>query len=465
MGTMSEQLMRDEDYDYLHRLLSKLFEGMLSDDEKAILEEHLTRYPEARQLYMQYVDLEVELSCLVEAEAGAAESKSITFTQITKKPTTALPAPKPKTMGRVFAVAAGVIFAMGLGGFLMMDRDPDPQLARLERVEGKIIIENGQGERIELGVGDTLRQNYVLKTPLPGSTAALRYDDGTVVRLWQESVLVNKQEARKDLMLRRGSLSATVSRQKEKSEMLIRTECATATIVGTQFSAMVGKERTELAVFEGVVRVRHNQQDQSVDVNQGEYVLIGAGDMQLRDIPRPSETWQENFDQPQKAYAKGSGNWNGEEHVQPKGSKGFMQAEKKIEKDGVYYTVSVPPDANGLFAIHEDSKLGFNYRIDVSKPYQISITTRSFQPGKPPEAVYAYTNGDLHGPGVENRWVEACIPFKDFRRISDGSNDPPLGDVVVGVIFKSANTNPQLKVDKVWNTRGGVDRCVIKAVE
>jgi len=263
---MSEQLMRAEDYDYLHRLLSKLFEGMLSDDEKAILEKHLTRHPEARQLYMQYVDLEVELSCLVEAEAGAAEGKSITFTQITKKPATALPAPKPKTMGRVFAVAAGLILAMGLGGFLMMDRDPDPQLARLERIEGQVIIENGQGERIELGVGDTLRQNYVLKTPLPGCTAALRYDDGTVVRLWQESVLVNRQEARKDLLLRRGSLSASVSRQQEDGEMLIRTERATATIVGTDFSVLVDRQRTELAVFEGVVQVRHNREDQLVDV-------------------------------------------------------------------------------------------------------------------------------------------------------------------------------------------------------
>jgi len=187
--------------------------------------------------------------------------------------------------------------------------------------------------------------------------------------------------------------------------------------------------------------------------------------MQLRDIPRPSETWQEHFDEPREEYAKGSGNWNGEEHVQPKGSKGFMEAEKMIEKDSVHYTVSVPLDANGLFTIHEESSLGVHYKIDAAEPYQIYLSTRTFQPGKPPEAVYVYTNGDLHGHGVQNRWVEAYIPCKDFRRISDGSNDPPLGDVAVEVTFEAVNTNPQLKVDKVWNTRGGTDRCVIKVTE
>ena len=62
---MSARTMREEDYEYLHRLLSKLWEDQLSDEEFEILEKHLTRYPEARRLYMQYVDLEVELTCLV----------------------------------------------------------------------------------------------------------------------------------------------------------------------------------------------------------------------------------------------------------------------------------------------------------------------------------------------------------------------------------------------------------------
>lgn len=462
---MSARTMREEDYEYLHRLLSKLWEDQLSDEEFEILEKHLTRYPEARRLYMQYVDLEVELTCLVEAEAGAAEGKSISFTQITRRPTTPVAAAKGKRTGWVLAMAAGLFLVLGLGGFLMTKRAPAPQFATLDATTGQVLVENGQGERISLGVGETLQEGYVLKTPSPGSTAALRYTDGTVVHLWQESVLVNRQDLRKDLWLRSGSMSATVSKQKKKNEMVVRTEFATATVMGTTFSALTNEQRTELSVFEGVVRMKHTTPGKSLDVHQGEYVIIGPEDMQVRNIPQPPEKWMEDFDQPMGKSFEGAGTWNGDEKSQPKDSKGFVQAEKRPVKEDVHYTIATAPTPDGLFVIHPDGNLAFAYRIDAPEKYQILVTTRTFQPDKPPEAVYAYENKDLYGHDVKHRWVQATIPFASFQRISDESLEPPTGDVPVSVEFRSVNAHPQLKLDKIWTSRGGDGGCVIKDVK
>ena len=105
MGVMMQGALDDKRREHLCKLLSKLFEDLLSEDETVLLEAMLSESEEARLLYMQYVDLQVELGCLVVEEH--MQNKLVRFpSSISKRKANKIPA-------RRFAEAAVILVGIG----------------------------------------------------------------------------------------------------------------------------------------------------------------------------------------------------------------------------------------------------------------------------------------------------------------------------------------------------------------
>ena len=156
MGVLMELKERER----LHKLLSKLFEDLLSDEEAILLEQMLEGDEEARLMYMQYVDLQVELGCLVVEEH--MRNKLIQFPGSQKLPSV------KKVGWRRFAEAAVLVFGLGLGLLWWFGRegnDPAAQIAQVQDIQGDVILDASdadptpllEGMEIAYQPGDVLR--------------------------------------------------------------------------------------------------------------------------------------------------------------------------------------------------------------------------------------------------------------------------------------------------------------------
>jgi hypothetical protein len=93
---------RPESYDELTRLVSALLDGRLTTEEMARLESLLQGDAAARQIYMQLVSQEIELSCLVIAETKQVEAR------ILPSPSVWRPKRKFQSPQRLLAIAAAI---------------------------------------------------------------------------------------------------------------------------------------------------------------------------------------------------------------------------------------------------------------------------------------------------------------------------------------------------------------------
>ena len=102
---------KPDSYEELTRLVSALLDGLLSIEESARLQSLLESDPAARSVYMQMIDQEIELSCLI----GSSDAESRVRFLAT------LPSRQPAARRRwpAFAAAAVVLLAAALLALLM----------------------------------------------------------------------------------------------------------------------------------------------------------------------------------------------------------------------------------------------------------------------------------------------------------------------------------------------------------
>jgi hypothetical protein len=102
------------------------------------------------------------------------------------------------------------------------------------------------------------------------SSAALKYPDGTRVRL-EEATLVRRLEAPGRLVVERGSLSAEVMKRGEANAIVFSTPQGDARVLGTKLALAVSPSWTRLEVQEGKVRLV------GLDVPAGHYAVAAPG--------------------------------------------------------------------------------------------------------------------------------------------------------------------------------------------
>jgi hypothetical protein len=133
-----------------------------------------------------------------------------------------------------------------------------------------------------IGLAAALVVVVLVLLPRPRSTvqvgnytgpATVRLADGTQLTLHRGAELRVESADGKQLTLTAGQLDATVRHQPAGQPLVVRTPLATLRVLGTAFALDTGPQRTRLEVREGLVRVEHAQQDSTVEVAAGEFVV------------------------------------------------------------------------------------------------------------------------------------------------------------------------------------------------
>lgn len=170
---------KPENYEELTRLISALLEGRLSEPERARLDALLQADPRARWLYMQMIDQEVELSCLL-VPAGAQSDNREKILPLPQSLPAAVTAPSPRRWRRWrLAAAAAVVLLIGTALALVLSRNPSPAPTTISKqVIADLIAPDAWSEDFEQGQLRGWTGTLVSTNLPPGS----RFGIATVVR-------------------------------------------------------------------------------------------------------------------------------------------------------------------------------------------------------------------------------------------------------------------------------------------
>ncbi len=216
------------------------------------------------------------------SSSGVAAVRSGGWRRMVRHPRAATLASAAVAVGLVIAVATVLTFAGGPAD----ERAPT------------ILLSNGAvsiitlAERRAVGRNDLLAPGGQLVTGA-GSSARLRYADGTVLEVTANTRLdnletANAQGAQKALRLHSGSLHAEIVHQPAGRPLLIATADAQAEVIGTRLILDAKTSDTRLSVEKGLVRLVRNADRKSVEVPAGKRVVAEeTGALIVQDSPTP----------------------------------------------------------------------------------------------------------------------------------------------------------------------------------
>ncbi len=156
-------------------------------------------------------------------------------------------------------------------------------VATVEMVDGEVVFDDGS----PVAAGRPLFDRGGLRTVGGGSTAVLRFPDGTRIEAGGDTVLRGiRLDGGKRLAVAAGAISAEVPRQPPNRPMAVFTPHGEALVLGTSFRLAVDSQSTRLEVTEGRVRLKRTSDGKSVDVAAGHYAVAGQGiELAARQMP------------------------------------------------------------------------------------------------------------------------------------------------------------------------------------
>lgn len=133
----------------------------------------------------------------------------------------------------------------------------DDSIARVSEVFGKIKIVHLEKDNKKKDGEKKLLQNNDYVVTGPDSKATVTYNDGTILRIFENSkVQVREKKGILNVLLRRGALWANVIKKKNRDRFRIRTAAAVIGIKGTNLAVSSGKNTgTGISVSEGNIEV------------------------------------------------------------------------------------------------------------------------------------------------------------------------------------------------------------------
>jgi ferric-dicitrate binding protein FerR (iron transport regulator) len=286
------------------------------------------------------------------------------------------------------------------------------------------------------------------------ATALLRFADGTLISLTGESDLSFSEDGQKQLVLRKGSLSAQVKPQPKGRPMLVRTPTAEATVLGTTFVLSTRPDDTLLKVDEGTVKLTRLADGSAVDVpakSSAVASLDSALKLNSANTPAPLTAW--SFDFTDTVPPR---DWRGIWHDTPEGGRmvasPYVAARKSTGHSITHFGISVrtamltPP----LTLIATDrTVVRYRLRQDRSAPLQVMLLTSktkggyggNFECRVPAERLQPDAQG----------WCELAIPVAEFlpadsRKYIREKYPSPVGNVLTSVLISSFQTDTRLTV-------------------
>lgn len=291
----------------VERLIFRFLDGTAGAEEVRRLDRILRSDQEACRTLLDAAALETQLRQTISVERGAAHMSAkmqdptelspsagqVRVRQHSPAPRTAPALRRWKRWAACAAVlactVAGVLIARhGHGPDLAPHKKPagagqqalSASIAEVIEVHGAVRRLSGKTrESVALSQGDRIRPGATVRTGSdPVARVALRYLDGTIVRLFggTQGVLTEDKGAKR-VRLDRGTLLASVMRQPEGREMTLATPNAVARVVGTRLTLSTRPGTTVLDVQEGKVDLTRLQDNRTITVGGKQHAVVQHG--------------------------------------------------------------------------------------------------------------------------------------------------------------------------------------------
>lgn len=136
--------------------------------------------------------------------------------------------------------------------------------------QGTYLIKDNSDNLVELFVGDTVSEDYTIKTEkgsfvelLIGSKSTIRVNELSILKV--KKLFIEDDTEKTGLDLLAGAVLVDAEKLSKESEFNVSTETVTAGIRGTQFTVIDDGENTSVMVNEGSVKVNENVDLSSLD--------------------------------------------------------------------------------------------------------------------------------------------------------------------------------------------------------
>jgi ferric-dicitrate binding protein FerR (iron transport regulator) len=170
---------------------------------------------------------------------------------------------------------------------------PETSFARIERLQGDVVVLSGGSRRVAR-VGMDLLWGQGLETSALGGGAILKYSDGTRVELAPRTVVwdssdkpgARNSEGLKRLRVMTGSVTAEVATLNDLRPFVLSSSHAEAKIPAGTLKVVTEPESMRFDLIQGKVRVTRRDDLIFVDLEAGQFVVVGRGlGLDVRPIP------------------------------------------------------------------------------------------------------------------------------------------------------------------------------------
>ena len=267
----------------LDKLLAKLVDDSITDEELTSLEQILDGDVSAQRRYFHYLDLHMDLQ------------ERVTRSKIHSRARFGL------SKWKVAGIAAMFCLWIGFSYFAVNEGSGSgpAAFARITGMDGLIEWSEEEGSIInDLSVGDPLSEG-IIEGLTSNSWVEIELDDGSEAVISGISKLkFSQDQGSKVLRLSQGYLSVNATPQPEDKPMLVFSPGARAEVLGTQFNVVASPESTRYTVNEGLVRVKRINDGSVQEVSANHYVVAGLDsedEFKSVFLEDYSEEWKSEF--------------------------------------------------------------------------------------------------------------------------------------------------------------------------
>lgn len=329
----------------------------------------------------------------------------------------------------VLKYAAAIILTAVATWFLVPRADQRTQVS-LIRTSGPVSLRKNPDSIVEPVKIDARIDAGTLVIGGMGTRAEFAFADGSTFELAGGSELTLGNGQGKQMLLRHGTLFASVAHQPARYPLRIQTPTAEAIVRGTSFALNAREAETFLRVESGAVELRRLADHQALTVSGLEQARAGVNVTQpMRPEPVTSlpDHWRAN--QKSLPMANWLGEWRTPEILRAVPRVVFV-SELGVEER--HYHAGAFGDFPGLVTLRSDSAVRVRYRIQRPLNLGLFISTHT-ETGEFSGNFQAYVE-ERKTPADAEGWRTATVPITSFMPIRVRPQ-PFQPNCVVEIIF------------------------------
>lgn len=438
---MKEQPLSAEQAAEVDRLVSRLIDGLLTDEECSRLDDLLSSSADAVRRYRELLDNHEALCTIYPGDVYESLNAANTTDEERAAATgeSSGKSPQPRlTRLTIVACLTGIAVMLVAAFFESMFRPDEKPIATVTELSGAHIWTGDRGEMVRKIVVGSQLTGGTIEGMAPDSWFELQFNDGSKVVIAGISMLTFSDNGQKILRLREGQLTADVQPQPAGHPMLLHTRTAIIEVLGTQFDVQSALSSTVLNVSEGSVRLRRLSDGREVDV-PAEHRVIADDESHLipEKVPHSVHEWVSDFNLRSGYYGK----WKPASGDRP----ASVKAIPLVPTDAPHVTLhlaSVPvrQTDGSRVVVQPGSRFVVRGRLEQAVPVYFGIRVHY------PNGEFAgMFRGDLQGQQTPAR-PDSAGNFAETYELDQFSVDPVVWDRR----HELAPRPDQLVLDGVW---------------